>query len=116
MREIIGQRLKERRISLNLTQAQIAEQTGLSTSQICYMESGKRSFSADILVSLSEILDCTADYLLKGSIPLNQPASVSKVRLPEHIVEMYLYLDNEEQEEIEILLEAKCRKKRRKAL
>lgn len=115
MKEAIGHRLKERRIALNLSQSQVAKQTGISTSLICYMESGKRSFSADILVSLSEVLNCSTDWILKGIAPSSQPDSVPEMQLPKHIAEMYLYIDKEEQEEIEILLEAKCRKKRRKA-
>lgn len=117
----IGHRIKTRRIELGLTQAQVGQMANLSTSQICYLESGKRTPSAHIINTLSEILKCSADWLIKGIITDNRetdapsqtepPSESAKSTDIKRMLDMYLYIDKVDQEEICLLLELKYRKK-----
>lgn len=54
---IIGQRLKVLRTTLGLTQAQMAEQLGVSASYITLIESDQRPASAKLLMRLAQVYD-----------------------------------------------------------
>ncbi|WP_302804629.1 helix-turn-helix domain-containing protein [Schleiferilactobacillus harbinensis] len=60
-----GERLKQRRQSLKITQAQLAELLSVSRSAISNWEVGRNYPDLDILVPLSEILQISVDQLLK---------------------------------------------------
>lgn len=60
----IGKRLKGLRLSSHLTQSQIAEQFGVTTSAIASYESGARYPSYDILKKYARKFHRTTDYLL----------------------------------------------------
>ena len=49
-----------------LSQAQLAEQLGVSPSAVGMYEQGRREPSADTLVALSEVFGVSVDYLLTG--------------------------------------------------
>lgn len=109
----IGQRIKKRRKDLGLTQMMIQEQTGISSGNLSGIERGDKLPSAPAIIRLSEILHCSTDWILKG-IPssisdsfssLEELSSKDKRLL--HIMEMYTYIDEVDQKEIEILLEFK---------
>lgn len=137
----IGRRIKERRQELGLTQMQLAEKAHISTSQVCYLESGKRNSSAITINTLSEVLNCSAEWLLKGitskSPQNNSPKEVSGIKDDPNIKElsttegktdekklgniknmldMYLYIDTVDQEEILLLLELKYKKKEKERI
>lgn len=59
-----AERLKELRIEKNLSQAQLANATGLSHTAIVYWESEKRVPNANAVIILAEFFDVTTDYLL----------------------------------------------------
>ena len=65
---IIGQQLKNARLNLGLTQEQLAIQTGLSRSSICFYERDERTPSVEALVSLSSVLNVSIDYLLNTNL------------------------------------------------
>ena len=60
-------RLKELRIQNKLTQKQVSELLGISPSIISGYETGERTPSAEILLSLSYLYKCSTDYLLGKS-------------------------------------------------
>lgn len=60
----LGQRLQEQRILKNLSQKQVATSVGLPASVISNYESGERTPSVEILLSLARLYGCSADYLL----------------------------------------------------
>lgn len=60
----LGQRLQEQRILRNFSQKQVASSIGVSASVISNYESGERTPSLDILISLAHLYHCSADYLL----------------------------------------------------
>lgn len=62
----IGPRLKEVRKSLNLTQEQIKEETGLSIGFISGIETGKKRPSSILLFYLAHKHNVNVNYLLTG--------------------------------------------------
>lgn len=60
----LGQRLQEQRILRNYSQKQVAASLGVSASVISNYESGERTPSIEILISLAHLYRCSADYLL----------------------------------------------------
>lgn len=76
----IGERIRLRRKALNLTINQINEQTGISPGNISEIETGKKLPSSPALIALSNVLNCSIDWILKkeyseepkGNILLNE--------------------------------------------
>lgn len=60
-----GLRLKKQREELNFTQDKLAKRIGVSTTSIQNYEAGKLPKSGYV-IKLSEVLNCTTDYLLIG--------------------------------------------------
>ena len=60
-------RLKELRVQNKLTQKQVSELLGISPSIISGYETGERTPSVEILLSLSYLYKCSTDYLLGKS-------------------------------------------------
>ena len=58
-------KLKELRKSANLTQNAIAKRLGVERTTICMWENKKSSPTAQMLVKLAQVLNCTIDELLK---------------------------------------------------
>lgn len=64
--EEVGKRIKELRISKNLTRDQLAERTMLSSKFIYEVENGKKGLSVDSLFRIATVLSCSCDYILMG--------------------------------------------------
>ncbi len=64
----IGQRIKERRISQGLTQAQLAEQIARSVPYISLIEKATKKVSLTTLVLIADALGVTVDALINGSL------------------------------------------------
>jgi len=60
----LGQRLQEQRTLRNFSQKQVALSVGVSASVISNYESGERTPSLEILLSLAHLFHCSSDYLL----------------------------------------------------
>ena len=56
--------LKVARVKKNLTQKQLAELVGVSSSTINRIETGKQVLKLDMLLKLAEILEVSAEELL----------------------------------------------------
>ncbi len=67
----LGQRIREERQRLNLTQAQLAEDINISDTYMGAIERGERSLTLDTLVRLVNRLGVTVDYLLSDSVSDN---------------------------------------------
>ena len=65
----LGERIREERRRLNLTQAQLAEAIDISDTYMGAIERGERSLTLDTLVRLVNRLGVTVDYLLSDSVP-----------------------------------------------
>ncbi len=62
--KIIGQRIRKKRIDLNINQKELAERVGISPSAINQYEKGDKIPSTETLVKLAQELGITTDYLL----------------------------------------------------
>ena len=60
----LPQKLKELRILNNFTQKAVANKLGISPSIVSGYETGERTPSTEILLALSYLYHCSADYLL----------------------------------------------------
>lgn len=60
----LGNRVKERRKELRLTQTELAEKTSLTQTYLSMLERGKFEPTAPTIVSLAVALDLSADELL----------------------------------------------------
>ena len=67
----LGKRIREERLRLNLTQAQLAEDIDISDTYIGAIERGERSLTLDTLVRLVNRLGVTIDYMLSDSVADN---------------------------------------------
>jgi transcriptional regulator with XRE-family HTH domain len=62
----LGQRIRQKREALKLTQEQLAKNLGLTSQYISIIEQDKRSPSLSSLAKLAEELGVTIDYLVSG--------------------------------------------------
>ena len=65
--DAFGSRLKEMRKKRGLTQEQLAEALNISTPHLGNIEIGKRGISVDLLVEVSDILNVSVDFLIRGT-------------------------------------------------
>ncbi|NBH99635.1 helix-turn-helix domain-containing protein [Anaerotruncus sp. 1XD22-93] len=75
MNNMIGQRIKKRRDELHLTPKDIKSITGIGSGHLSEMETGKKLPSTPTLIKLSEVLQCSIDWILLGE-PLETTPSV----------------------------------------
>jgi transcriptional regulator with XRE-family HTH domain len=61
----LGQRIRERRLDLKMTQAQLADKTGLDRTYISGLESGRRNPALRNLNKLANSLKISIDQLMK---------------------------------------------------
>lgn len=64
--ETTSERIRARRKKLGFTMQQLHESTGLSTGNISDLENGKYAPSLTALISLSQVLSCSIDWLVTG--------------------------------------------------
>lgn len=63
---MIGNRLKDKRLALGATQAEIAQRIGVSPQYYGKMERNEETPSVSMLLTISSELDCSVDFLLSG--------------------------------------------------
>lgn len=64
----IGQRIRDIRRNKGLTQGELAEQLGISTSFVGHIERGGRVASLETLIAICNTLKVNPQYLLAGSL------------------------------------------------
>lgn len=116
----LGKRIKNRRLELNLTQSDVKQKTGISTGNLSDIERGRSAPSASALCELSDVLECSVDYILFGKIRNTDKAKLSDIReqltpVQELVLSSLLELDPIDQEEILDIIEMKIRRKKRLA-
>lgn len=118
MDKMIGERIKEKRKEKKLTQLKIKELTGISSGNLSEIENGNILPSATALMSLSEILGVSTDWILKGDSSKyeNNPCNnLSLSSQEESFLNCFRQLDPEDQDEILELMNMKIRRKNRRA-
>ena len=118
--ESIGNRIKNRRKELHLTQTDIKSTCGISSGALSEMENGNRTPSIILFHSLSQALECSMDWLATGESPDSDMSfhSGSGALETESEVELlngFRQLDLDDREEILTLLNLKLRRLKRDA-
>lgn len=90
----LGQRIREERQKLNLTQEKLSEAINVSSAYIGQIERGERCPTLETLIKLSNCLGASIDYLLRESI---EPSSTNLSNL---WVQLTQELSNDEKEMI----------------
>lgn len=116
----IGTRIKQRRKELGLTQVQIHEKTGISSGNLSLIENGKTLPSSSALINLSDLLQCSIDYLLKGTSSNSENTGIFNFKDSLAIstedmtlINNFHQLPLDDQDEILALIEIKIRRKNR---
>ncbi len=88
----IGNRIKEARNRLGLTQEKLAERIEVSPSYISEIERGTSICSLAVLVSIAEILNLNLDNLINGINEKNVDVSFSKIMrgIPKENQDLYI--------------------------
>lgn len=95
----MGNRMKEKRKALHLTQEQMAEKLNISIKHYGGVERGVAGLSIENLIEVSDILGVSLDYLIKGNLQNDE-------MLPNRIKEIYLSCPKEKRHHIIEMLEA----------
>ncbi|MCB1226580.1 MAG: helix-turn-helix transcriptional regulator [Verrucomicrobiales bacterium] len=78
----VGNRIRDKRLSLNYTQDRLATAAGISKGFLSDVETGTRSPSAEYLLKIGNALGVSLDYLMKGSSGAHSNPATEKVRFP----------------------------------
>lgn len=108
----VGGRIKEKRLSLGLTQTQIMNKTGISSGNMSDIENGKKLPSSSTLCMLSNVLNCSIDWILTGEYPKCE----NLIDLNEQeikLVKQFRILDYENKEEILDIIDLKISRVKR---
>jgi len=87
-----GDRIREIREELKITQDKLAELTGLSKGFLSEVENNKRNTSSENLLKIANVLGASVDYLLRGEekdstrkVPVTIPPELSQVAEELHL-------------------------------
>lgn len=73
-RKNIGQNIRTLRKQYGMTQAEIAEKTGVSTDHISHVEIGSGTISLPLLIEICKLLEVTPNDILAGEYTPELPA------------------------------------------
>lgn len=79
LRYIIGMNIKRYRIERNLTQEELAEKVGISTSFCANIERGKKGISTFALLNFADALGVTANQLMYEQTVDQQIENIAKL-------------------------------------
>ena len=66
----VGERIRHRRMELNLTQAELAEKAHLCLPQVSQVELGKVKMNLSTFIRIIEALQISADSILRPDVPV----------------------------------------------
>lgn len=92
MDNAIGKRIKQRRNELHITQTQIQSKTSISSGNLSCIENGKYLPSTTALLELSNILNCSIDWILTGVSSISENC-ISLSEDQYELIETYNRLD-----------------------
>lgn len=114
MDNMIGTRIKERRKVLNLTPANIKDLTHIGTGHLSELETGKKLPSTPTLIKLSEVLDCSIDWILFGKTSICESSNSELSSLESELILHFRELTLDNQEEVLEFINMKLRRAKRK--
>ena len=77
----LGKRIREERLRLNLTQEHLSEEIGISTAYLGQIERGERNITLDKLITLTNRLGVTVDFLLNDYVTVANEDIYQKIML-----------------------------------
>lgn len=111
----IGERIKNRRIELGLTQTEIKNTTGISSGNMSDIEHGNRFPSIPTLIQLCSVLDCTSDYILTGTSPFSENENNSDLPTSmSYLLELFSSLSDDDIDDLTALAELKLSRSKRR--
>lgn len=112
MNNMIGQRIKERRKELKITQTQIQEQTSVTSGNLSCIENGKYLPSSVALLELSRVLDCSIDWILTGKSSINKNTSYLDITdaTDRKLLNFFHEMSTTDQEDLLLIAEMKANK------
>lgn len=115
MDNMVGQRIKERRKELHITQTQIQAQTSVTSGNLSCIENGKYLPSAVALIELSRVLDCSIDWILTGEskITKNNISSDILDMRDKELLKHFHEMSKTDQEDLMLIAEMKANKGKR---
>ena len=63
----LGMNIQKERKRKNITQEELSSDVGVSRNYLSLIETGKRKVTLDVLVRITDALECTTDKLLLGN-------------------------------------------------
>lgn len=87
----VGTRIKEIRMSKKMTQQDFANLLFVTDKTISSWESNRTEPSIDLIVKISEVLDCSPSYLIYGDVNKSDIETEIKIKLSE---KEYKYIEN----------------------
>lgn len=81
---LIGQKIRKVRKSRGLSQEELAEQIGISTTHMSHIETGNTKLSLPVLVDLASALEVRTDELLFDDSPAQRTAAIDAIA---HVLE-----------------------------
>ena len=87
----VGNRIREVREDLQITQDQLAQRAGISKGFLSDVENNKRNISSENLLRIANVLGASVDYLLRGDIL--EAANVEPVVIPPELSQAAEELD-----------------------
>lgn len=93
---------------MKLTQEDIMHECGISSGALSEIEHGNRTPSVITFYALSQVLECSMDWLATGDSSNSENSVISE--LEDKLLCIYNGLPKEEQEEIMEILDMKLRK------
>lgn len=87
--ELIGKRIKKRRMFLGLSQLDLSVDADVSAAYLCSVERGNKQVSLEMLIRIANALDTTPDVLLADC--LHYHIGASSVELTRLLADCSLY-------------------------
>ena len=75
----VGQRIRKVRKARGLSQEELAEKVGISTTHMSHIETGNTKMSLPIFVELAAVLEVRTDELLHDDSPASRSASAAHI-------------------------------------
>ena len=97
--KIIGQKIRERRLFLGITQESVANKLDVNPSHISNIECGRANPSLTALIKIANILYCSVDYFISQEYSFNINNTQTQ-NLDEQILNKIKYCETEKKEKI----------------
>lgn len=114
MDNMIGQRIRQRRKELHITQIEIQEACGISSGNLSGIETGRYLPSAITLIELAKILHCSVDWILTGESLISNNSVFTDINESEKQLLNYFSLMSDLDKE-DLLMIAAMKANKRKA-